>query len=150
MFSGTLPSLIDSQRVSPRLFANGLFRETSFAAGKRPVHPRMFHSLYNRKKPALHHHSPSEEEDVSSRISRTLLNQQDSLESARLNRISKILSNRQDYLESARLPNPTDTRPRLLVTESSPSTAVHSLGVSAVSLHPSSKGFPDFSGFVGY
>ena len=49
MFSGALPSLIDSLCVSPRLFSNGLFRETSFATGKRPVHPRTFHSLYNRE-----------------------------------------------------------------------------------------------------
>ena len=59
-------------------------------------------------------------------------NQQDSLKSASHKRTRKIPSNRQDYLESARLPNPTDTRPRLLTTEPSPSTAFHSFWVSAV------------------
>ena len=98
MFSGTLLLLIDSRRVSPRLLCNGPFRKTSPGAAKRLDHPRMFHSLYNREKPALHHHSPSEEEDVSSRVSPTLSNQQDSLKSARFSRTSKILSNQPDSL----------------------------------------------------
>ena len=91
MFSGTPPSLIDSQRVSPRLFTNGLFRETSFAAGKRLVHPRTFDFLYNSesrhliiillpKKKTSHH------------------------ESARLYQTSKTLSNQQDSFEPARFP----------------------------------------------
>ena len=149
MFPGTLLCHIDSRRVSPHPLYNGLFRDTSPGAAKSPDYARTFVWIYNREKPALHHHSPSKKDD-SSRISRTLINQQDSFESASLTRISKILPNRQDYFESARLPNPTDTRPRLLTTEPSPSTAFHSFWVSAVQLYPSSKDFPDFFGFVGY
>ena len=94
MFPGALLSLLDSLCVSPRLFSNGPFRETSFAAGKRPVHPRTFHSFYNRKsrhpiiillpkKKASCHESAR-----LSRISQTLSNQPYSLESARLSQDS--------------------------------------------------------------
>ena len=55
----------------------------------------MFHSLYNRKKPALHHHSPSKEK-------RLIKNQPDSVKSARFSQISKIPLNQQVSRESAR------------------------------------------------
>ena len=84
-------------------------------------------------------------------------------ESAGLKQISKIPSNQHDPVESARFSrigkispnqpnssNPTDTRPRLSTIEPSPSTACHSSRVSAWSCSPSSRGFPDFFGFVGY
>ena len=110
----------------------------------------MFHSLYNHEKPALHHHSPSEER-------RLIKNQPDSIKSARFSRISKILSNQQDSLESARLPlsrfqprNPADTRPRLPSIEPSPSTATHSLGSRSCRLHLPLRDFSGTFGFVGY
>ena len=128
MFSGALLFLIDSLCVYPRLFFDGLFRETSFAAGKRPVHPRTFDLTYNRESRHLIIILlllPKEER-------RLITNQPDS---ARFSRISKILPNQQDSLKSARLPlsrfqprNPADTRPRLPSIEPSPSTATHSLG----------------------
>ena len=55
----------------------------------------MFHSLYNREKPALHHHSPSKEK-------RLIKNQPDSVKSARFSQISKIPLNQQVSRESAR------------------------------------------------
>ena len=55
----------------------------------------MFHSLYNRETPALHHHSPSKEK-------RLIKNQPDSVKSARFSQISKIPLNQQVSRESAR------------------------------------------------
>ena len=93
-----------------------------FAAGKRPVPPRTFDPTYNRKSRHL--------------IIILLPKKKTSRhESARLSRISPSLSNQQDSLESARLSlsrfqprNPADTRPRLPSIEPSPSTATYSLG----------------------
>ena len=116
MFPGTLLCRIDSQLVSPHPLYNGLFRDTSPGAAKSPDYARTFVWIYNREKPALHHHSPSKKDD-SSRISRTLI-------------ISKIPSNQQVLRESARFfrigkitPNQPDSRTRRIrATASLPSS----------------------------
>ena len=90
------------------------------------------------------------------RISRPSQTQQDSPESAQRPRISKILPNRKDSsnpADSSNLldsSNPTDFRPRLSTNESPLSTAFHSSRVSAWLRILSSRGSPDFFGFVGY
>ena len=134
MFSGALLLLTDSLCVYPRLFCDGPFRETSFAAGKRPVHPRTFDLTYNRESRHLIIILLLLLEEER----RLITNQPDS---ARFSQISKILPNQQDSLESARLPlsrfqprNPADTRPRLPSIEPSPSTASHSLGTRSCRL----------------
>ena len=95
MFSSTLLRLIDSRRVSPHPLCNGLFRDTSPGAAKCLDYTRTFDSIYNREKPALHHHSPSEERSL-------IKNQPDSIKSARFSQISKIPLNQQVSCESAR------------------------------------------------
>ena len=115
MFPGTLLCRIDSQLVSPHPLYNGLFRDTSPGAAKSPDFARTFVWIYNREKPALHHHSPSKK--TSQRISRTLI-------------ISKIPSNQQVLRESARFfrigkitPNQPDSRTRRIrATASLPSS----------------------------
>ena len=92
------PSHRLTTRFSLPVLKRTLFRETSFTFGNEPVHPRTFDEWYNRKPAFHHHHSPSEEEDVYTRISQTLANQPDFLKSARLFRTSKILSNQLDSL----------------------------------------------------
>ena len=160
MFPGTPLCRIDSQLVSPHPLYNGLFRDTSPGAAKSPDFARTFVWIYNREKPALHHHSPSKKDD-SSRISRTLIiskipsNQQVLRESARFSRIGKSYSNPQDsfesarYLESARLPNATDSRHGFSSIEPQPSTVRHNFGPSVVVRLQSSRDSPDFCGFVG-
>ena len=95
MFPGTLLCRIDSRRVSPHPLYNGLFRDTSPGAAKSPDYARTFVWIYNREKPALHHHSPSKR--------RLIKNQPDSDKSARFSRISKSYANQQDSSKSARL-----------------------------------------------
>ena len=102
MFPGTLPRRLGSQRVSPHPLYNGLIRDTLPGAAKSPDFARTFVWIYNREKPALHHHSPFEER-------RLIKNQPDSNKSARFLQISKSLSNQQDSPESARLPRISPT-----------------------------------------
>ena len=144
MFSGTPPSLIDSQRVSPRPFANGLFsrdfvrcRETTLFTLEHSISyitaeagiSSSFFSFFRRK--AFRH------------------------ESARLSRISPTHSNQPDSLESAGL---SFTIPATESRGSSPTASFHraialhsypQLRVSAVSPHPPSRDFSGSFGFVG-
>ena len=79
------------------------------------VHPRIFHSFYNRE----------------SRHPIIILlpkRKASSHESARLSRISQTHSNQPDSLSRFQPRNPADPRPQLPSTEPLPSTATHSLG----------------------
>ena len=111
-----------------------------------------FYLVYNPAK-SRHciSHTPFPKKDVPmpesaglTKISKIPSNQRDIIESARFFRIDKVPSNQPDSS------NPTDTRPRLSTNEPSPSTACHSLRVSAWSGFPSSRGSSDLFGFVGY
>ena len=95
MFSGALLLLTDSLCVYPRLFFDGLFRETLFAAGKRPVYPRTFDLTYNRESRHLNIILLPKRRHL-------ITNQPDPTVSARFSQISKILSNQQDSPEPAR------------------------------------------------
>ena len=153
MFSGALLLLTDSLCVYPRPVLRQTFRETLFAAGKRPVHPRTFDLTYNRenrhliiiplpKRRRLITNQPDSAKFF--QISKIPSNQQDSPEPARFSRIGQTPSLGFAASESSRH-SPTASRHRAISLHSSPQ-----LRDSVVSRHLSSRDSSDFLGFVGY
>ena len=155
MFSGALLLLTDSLCVYPRPVLRRTFRETSFAAGKRPVHPRMFDLTFNRES----RHLASILLLLLKEERRLITNQPDS---ARFSQISRILPNQQDSPEPARFSRIGQTPSlRIPASESSGHSAtasihraisLHSfpqLRDSVVSPHPPSRDSSGSFGFVG-
>ena len=155
MFSGALLLLTDSLCVYPCLFCDGPFRETLFAAGKRPVHPRTFDLTYNREKPASHDHSPAPDRrrktshNESARLSKILSNQQDSREPARFSRTSKILSNQSDSFIGIPASESSGHSATASIHRAISLHSFPQLRDSVVSPHPPSRDSSGSFGFVG-